>query len=229
MKKFYRLHDGTVVCREPACSQPTMATLILAHGAGAGMDSEFMVELSRLLVERHIEVIRFNFPYMARIVESGVRRPPNRMEALVSSFGRVVDLVSKERRSQPLFIGGKSMGGRVATHLAELKPSVCKGVVAFGYPFHPPGKPHRLRTEHFSKLSNPIKILQGDRDKFGVPGEVEGYGLPSSVQLSWIISGDHDFRPLKRSGRTWLQNMHEAAELAHCFIVHASEQTHVIA
>tara|TARA_R110000764_G_scaffold44215_2_gene99587 strand:- start:931 stop:1344 length:414 start_codon:yes stop_codon:yes gene_type:complete len=113
---------------------------------------------------------------------------------------------------QPFFVGGKSMGGRVASMLAaELG---ARGFICFGYPFHPPGKPEKTRTAHLQQLSCPGLIVQGTRDPFGKPEEVAGYALDARLDVHWLDSGEHDFKPLKASGRTQQTLISEAAEVA---------------
>lgn len=198
---------------EPA--GPGRATLLLAHGAGAPMDSDFMNALSNGLGEQGVRVLRFEFPYMADRRQGGSKRPPNPMPVLLESF--------RERYaalSGPVFIGGKSMGGRVASMLAD--ELAAAGLICFGYPFHPPGKPERTRTEHLAELSTPALILQGTRDPLGKPDEVAGYRLSGQIQVSWLESGDHDFKPLKRSGQTQTGLIEQAAERTLVFMQRTS-------
>ena len=196
----------------------TRATLLLAHGAGAPMDSDFMELLSTALSQQGIRVLRFEFPYMAARRQGQGKRPPNPMPVLLESFR-----TQHAALSGPLFIGGKSMGGRVASLLAaELRPA---GVICFGYPFHPPGKPERTRTEHLTGVRTPVLIVQGTRDPFGKPQEVAGYQLAERVQLQWLESGEHDFKPLKRSGLTQQQLIDQAARAAGSFMQAVGDQT----
>lgn len=187
------------------------ATLLLAHGAGAPMDSDFMNLLSDSLAGQGIRVLRFEFPYMAARREGGARRPPNPMPALQDSFRE-----HHAALTGPVFIGGKSMGGRVASLLAdELAPA---GLICFGYPFHPPRKPERTRTEHLAALATPTLIVQGTRDPFGKPEEVAGYTLSSQIEVCWLESGDHDFMPLKSSGSSQADLIQRAAQQAAAFM-----------
>ena len=177
------------------------AMLLLAHGAGAPMDSEFMEQMALAVSEHGITVARFEFPYMHRRRVEGRKFPPDRAPRLLERFSHVVAQVSEA--GLPVWLAGKSMGGRMASMLAAdpaLCPQEVRGVVALGYPFHPPGKPEKTRTEHLGDLAIPMLICQGTRDPFGKPDEVLSYGLPSNVQLYWLDGGDHDFKPLKRSG-----------------------------
>ncbi|MDX1677886.1 alpha/beta family hydrolase [Arsukibacterium sp.] len=171
------------------------ARLILAHGAGASASSCFMTTLTEALAAHHIEVQRFNFPYMQRSIDLGRRRPPDKMPVLQQHF---IEQITRVDDSLPLFIAGKSMGGRVASMLNLPDNQKVKAIFAFGYPFHPPGKT-QWRTAHFDSLSIPLHVLQGERDPFGKPRELAGTGWPK-VRIHWLTSADHDFKPTKISG-----------------------------
>lgn len=174
-----------------------LASLVLAHGAGAPMDSPFMASIAERLAARGVEVCRFEFAYMAVRRQTGRKRPPEPQAALLSQWREVFAAVQPFARA-PLAIGGKSMGGRMASLLAdELQPAA---LVCLGYPFHPAGKPDRLRTAHLQALQTPTLIVQGERDALGNRQEVEGYDLPSTIELCWLEAADHDLAPLKRSG-----------------------------
>ena len=196
------------------------ATVLLAHGAGAAMDSPFMAAIASGLAESLWRVVRFEFPYMARMRETGRRQGPDRMPVMQVEFRQQVQLEKAARPERPLFIAGKSMGGRVASLLVdELAASDgVRGCLCFGYPFHPPGKPLQLRTEHLAALHTPTLILQGERDSFGKRGEVESYILSPEVQLLWITSGDHSFKPNKSSGLTEAGNWAKAVALGDKFL-----------
>lgn len=195
------LHDG------PESGSP----LILAHGAGAPMDSEFMDEITRGLAGRGVRVSRFEFPYMARRREDGKRRGPNGARTLERTWREVVEELGGGA-PQRLVIGGKSMGGRIASRLAD--ELGVAGLVCLGYPFHPTGKPARLRTAHLEDIQTPTLILHGTRDPFGKPDEIAGYDLGERVRIHWLEDGDHSFVPRKRSERTLAQNLEEAADVA---------------
>lgn len=188
------------------------ATLLLAHGAGAPMDSPFMTQLAAALSTRGIKVVRFEFPYMAARREDGRKRPPNPMPVLEQCMRELAAEISG-----PLFLGGKSMGARVASQLAAEVGAA--GFICFGYPFHPPGKPERTRIEHLQQITCPGLIVQGTRDPFGKPEEVAAYPLDPSLQVHWLESGEHDFRPLKSSGLTQQALIEEAAAVAAAFMV----------
>lgn len=200
------------------------AQFIFAHGAGAGMDSEFMQKMAQMLCEKQISVGLFNFEYMQKIKAEGKRRPPERADKLLAYFDKVLAQAVKESKL-PLFVGGKSMGGRMASmivseeaYLSHEAISAVKGVIAFGYPFHPPGKPEKLRTAHFPDLNCPLRVIQGQRDTFGTEAEVSAMNLCDNVQLNWIPDGDHSLVPRKKSGFTQEQNWANAADNAVNFI-----------
>jgi len=183
------------------------ATLLLAHGAGAPMDSPFMEAIATGLADKYWRVVRFEFPYMARARLTGRRGGPDRLPVLLECFRDQLNLEGGER---PLFLGGKSLGGRVASLLLDALSrggsaaeedlgETVRGGICLGYPFHPPGKPERLRTEHLQTLRTPTLILQGERDPFGRPEEVAGYALSPQLQLQWIPHGDHSFKPSRSS------------------------------
>jgi predicted alpha/beta-hydrolase family hydrolase len=174
-----------------------VATFVFAHGAGAGQNSEFMQLMAEELAKHNINVIRFNFAYMQLAQELGKRRPPDRADKLLVHFKTVLSEIDSEL---PIFIGGKSMGGRMASMLLE--ESIALGCICMGYPFHPPGKPEKLRTEHLLAINKPVLILQGERDTFGTREEIGNFNLSEQVQLSFLSDGDHSFKPRKASGFT---------------------------
>ena len=187
--------------------EPAGARLLLAHGAGAPMDTPFMNRIAEAIAGAGFEVIRFEFDYMAKRRSDGRRRGPDRAPKLIERFEQAIGQVGP---SAEVFIGGKSMGGRIAS-LVATRTEVA-GVVCLGYPFHPPGRPDRRRTSHLETLETPTLIVQGTRDPFGTREEVAGYGLPTSIRVVWLEDGDHSFKPRKKSGRTWEQNLDAAAE-----------------
>ncbi len=197
------------------------ATALLAHGAGAPMDSPFMAAIAGGLADSGWRVVRFEFPYMARQRILGRRQGPDRMPVLQEAFRQQVRLEQTEQpQGRPVFIGGKSMGGRVASLLVdELAASDgVRGCLCLGYPFHPPGKPLQLRTDHLAALRTPTLILQGERDSFGRREEVETYDLSPQVQLRWIPSGDHSFKPTRSSGLSEADNWATAVALGDQFL-----------
>lgn len=197
------------------------ATVLLAHGAGAPMDSPFMAAIAGGLACLGWRVVRFEFPYMARARVTGRRGGPDRLPVLLETFREQVTL---EGEGRPLFLGGKSLGGRVASLLlaerggAEpMAAGAVRGAICLGYPFHPPGKPERLRTEHLQSLALPALILQGEHDPFGRPDEVAGYALSPAVEVIWIPQGDHSFKPTRSSGLSQGGNWALAVEHADRF------------
>jgi len=192
--------------------------LVLAHGAGQGMHSELMEAIARQLAAAGLRVVRFQFPYMMEMERTGKRRPPDRQAVLLDAWHRAIDHALAEGIELPqLLIGGKSLGGRMASLIADER-SVA-GLVCLGYPFHPPGKPERLRIEHLQTLRTPTLICQGTRDPFGNETEVSAYSLSPAIRFAWIEDGEHSFRPRKESGRTWEQNLSIAADAVREWIV----------
>lgn len=195
-------------------------TLALAHGAGAGMDSPFMQAVAEGLGRAGIRVVRFEFPYMEARRRTGAKRPPDREPKLRATWARVIaDLRAEQAQGgKPglLAIGGKSMGGRMASLVAD--EHRVGALVCLGYPFHAPGKPEKPRTAHLEAIATPTLIVQGTRDPFGKPDEVAGYGLGANVRVDWIDSGDHDMKPLKSSGRTHEQTIAETVEHVAAFL-----------
>lgn len=183
-------------------------TIALAHGAGAPMDSRFMNTFAEGLAAGGLRVARFAFPYMA-----AGRKGPDREPVLRETWLQVIETLGNRRR---LVIGGKSLGGRIASMLAD--QAGVAGLVCLGYPFHPPGKPDRLRTDHLKGLRTPTLIVQGTRDPFGNQEEVQRYTLSSAIRIHWLEDGDHSFKPRKLSGRTEQQNWHEGIEAVLGFV-----------
>lgn len=193
---------------------PAARSVVLAHGAGAPMDSPFMESMALGLADRGQRVVRFEFPYMRRRRESGNRRPPDRAAVLLEQWRRVIREVGDASR---LVIGGKSMGGRMASMIADEVGAA--GLVCLGYPFYPTGKPDRLRVEHLKELETSTLIVQGSRDALGSRDEVEGYPLSSAIRVVFLEDGDHSFKPRIRSGRTEAQNLDEAIEAVADFVI----------
>jgi predicted alpha/beta-hydrolase family hydrolase len=196
------------------------AHILLAHGAGAPMTSPFMEKIAGLLAERGLGVSRFEFAYMAGRREDGKRRPPPRAERLVDEYKAAVAAVAERlERGAKLLIGGKSMGGRVASLIADelYGEKRIAGLVCLGYPFHPPGKPEALRTAHLEHLRCPTLIVQGERDPFGSRAEVEGFKLAPAIRFLWAGDGDHDLGPRGGSGFTRAGNLAAAADAIAAF------------
>jgi predicted alpha/beta-hydrolase family hydrolase len=180
-------------------------TLVLAHGAGAPMDSPFMSTVARGVAERGFRVARFEFPYMRARRASGKRGAPDRAPVLRQKW---LETIAKLGGGGKLVIGGKSLGGRIASMVAD--EAGVRGLVCLGYPFHPPGKPERLRTAHLADLQTPALILQGERDAFGTREEVASYRLSPAIRVVFLPVGDHSFKPPARSGRTEADNLTQA-------------------
>ncbi len=190
---------------------PSTPRLLLAHGAGAGMESDFMQQMAERIAALGVGVVRFEFPYMAERRQTGKKRPPDRQPVLLDTWRQVL---ADNAGAGPLVIGGKSMGGRMATLLAaelEGEGSPVAGVICLGYPFHPPGKPEKLRTEHLQSLQTPVLMLQGSRDPMGSREEVGGYQLSDAVEMVWLEDGNHDLKPRVKSGFSHDQHLATAA------------------
>jgi hypothetical protein len=215
-----RYHGATICSRVATMTEwlidgpdSAPATVVLAHGAGAPMDSPFMNTVAEGLAARGLRVVRFEFPYMAQRREDGRKRPPNPQNVLLQAWRELVgELPTTGKR----IIGGKALGGRMASLVAE--ELGVDGLVCLGYPFHPPGKPDRLRTEHLQTIRTPTLIVQGERDTFGRRDEVNGYSLADTIELAWMPDGDHSFKPRKRSGYTEGGNLEQAVEAVARFV-----------
>jgi predicted alpha/beta-hydrolase family hydrolase len=177
------LFDGPATAAHP---------ILLAHGAGAPMDSPAMTAIAKSLADAGLRVARFEFGYMASRRTSSSRKPPPRAETLCPEY---VAAIAALKARGPLIIGGKSMGGRVASMIAD--EHRVAGLLCLGYPFHPVGKPAQLRTAHLADLKTPALIVQGTRDPFGTREEVAGYKLSRAIEVLWLEDGDHDLRPRK--------------------------------
>ncbi len=188
-------------------------TLVLAHGAGAAMDSPFMNRIAQGVGAGGIRVARFEFPYMAARRRTLKRSAPDRESVLRAAW---LEVIAELGGGSRLVIGGKSMGGRIASMIAD--EAGVTGLVCLGYPFHPPGRPQRLRVEHLRELRTPTLILQGTRDTLGSRQDVAQYEMPPHLRVVWIEDGDHSLKPTKRSGRTLEQNLAEAIEQITGFI-----------
>ena len=173
-------------------------TLILGHGAGAGQSSTFMVDIATGLAARGIDTVTFNFLY----TEQG-RRLPDPKVKLEACYRAVIETVARRNNGRgPLAIGGKSMGGRIASQVAAGDALDVTGLVFLGYPLHPPGKPDQLRDKHLSDIKAPMLFMQGARDAFGTPEELRPIikKLKVPVALYTVAGGDHSFKVLKREG-----------------------------
>nr|WP_318782776.1 alpha/beta fold hydrolase [Halomonas colorata] len=220
--------------------QAHIGRLLWAHGAGAGHQSAFMQHMINALAAQGIQVFAIDFPYMQQMMEQGKRRPPPPVTKTLEHFAAWYKLLGP-LADQPLWVGGKSMGGRIATMFASTafastafastafassgststesaSQQVCPGVIVAGYPFHPPKAPGKLRLSHWADIHCPLLILQGERDPFGTREEVSGYSLTAQTQLEWLTNGDHDFKPRRASGLKHEFLIDEAATLAASFV-----------
>ncbi|HEU0220765.1 MAG TPA: alpha/beta family hydrolase [Paracoccaceae bacterium] len=187
-------------------------TILLGHGAGAPMDSPSMTATAAALARAGFRVARFEFGYMASRRTPEGRKPPPRAETLKPEYSAAVSELDAQGS---LIIGGKSMGGRVASMVADELHGAGRivGLLCLGYPFHPPGKPEQLRTRHLTGLKTPTLICQGTRDEFGTRAEVAGYMLSDRIELLWLEDGDHDLKPRKRvSGYSTADHLETVAE-----------------
>jgi len=200
------LEDAPVDSVRAILQSPTCATdapaVLLAHGSGAPMESEFMEATASALVAEGLSVMRFRYAYTERAAQEGKRRPPDRMPLLENVHRAALQALRERIPDRPVVLGGKSMGGRVASHLAA-QGVPCAGLAFLGYPLHPAGKPESLRSEHFPRITAPSLFLQGTRDKLCdlalLERELGSYGAPHVVHV--VEGGDHSFDVLKRSGR----------------------------
>jgi uncharacterized protein len=191
------------------------STLVLAHGAGAAMDSAFLNTMCAMLAEQGVATLRFEFAYMAARREGGKKRPPPKAELLMPEYVAAVAEARARIGTKPLFIGGKSMGGRVASMIADnlwRQQQQISGLVCLGYPFHAPNTPDKMRTSHLISVTCPTLIVQGTRDPFGTKAEIDGLSLSSAVTFQWANDGDHDLGPRGASGYTRKENLAAAAQ-----------------
>jgi predicted alpha/beta-hydrolase family hydrolase len=184
-----------------------LLSIVLASGAGAGMDSAFMEEVARALAANSLCVVRFDFPYMQETATTGRRTRPDPPGVLEQTWMEVVEQLGDPSR---LVIGGKSMGGRIASMVADR--AGVRGLVCLGYPFHPVGRPKILRVAHLKELKTPALFLQGERDAFGSREEIAGYELSPAIRLVYLADGDHSFKPRKASGHTYEENLAQAVQ-----------------
>ncbi len=163
--------------------------IVLAHGAGAPMDSPFMRIAAEGLGARGRRVARFEFPYMQARRTSGRRGAPDRPAVLLQAWREAVDALGG---GAAVVIGGKSMGGRIASMVAD--ECAVRSLICLGYPFHAPGRAAGSRVEHLAAMTTPALILQGTRDSFGSREDVAGYSLSPAIRVHWLDGADHDFR-----------------------------------
>jgi hypothetical protein len=185
------------------------------------MESPFMAAFASGLARRGLRIMRFEFPYMRSARALGRRKPPDRAPVLLESWHQAIAM-ARSQGAQTLSIGGKSMGGRMASLIAD--EAQVEALICLGYPFHPPGKPERLRTEHLASLGTRTLICQGERDTFGRREEVAAYALSDAIDLRWLTDGDHSFKPRKASGRTEIQNWCEAMDAVAGFLTGSQDE-----
>lgn len=189
--------------------------LLIAHGAGAGQQSPYMSRIREALAQHGVQTLAIEFAYMQRMQRVGRRRPPPRIDLLVEELSQWCDILTRPEGGNP-WLGGKSMGGRAASLLAANEEVA--GLVLCGYPFHPPGKPERLRLSHWPSIGCPTLVVQGSRDPFGTREEVEGYTLAEGVKVHWLADGDHDWKPRRSSGRSQAELIDEGAAVIAAFM-----------
>jgi predicted alpha/beta-hydrolase family hydrolase len=181
-------------------SDNAIAALILAHGAGAGQGSAFMVRAAQGLAARRVTVATFDFPYMA-----ARRKVPDAAPALERSWRDIIEHARADDKigRLPMFIGGKSMGGRIASHVAAQGVDALAGLVFLGYPLHPPGKPEQRRDAHLPDIREPMLFVQGERDAFGTAREIRELlpRLNGRTALHDVAGGDHSFKVPAKGGR----------------------------
>ena len=190
-----------------------VATLLLAHGSGAGIATPFMTALAEGISTFGITVIRFEFPYMTKARTLGKKQAPNSNAILEKTYRTQIQSVLDH---QPLFIGGKSMGGRIASQIADVHP--VNGCICLGYPFHPPGNPSKLRTAHLQQIRTPVCILQGTRDPFGTKTEILEYPLSPNIQLHFLEYGNHSFETRKKDPVRTEALLRQASKITAAFI-----------
>jgi uncharacterized protein len=184
------------------------ALLVLAHGAGAGQQHPFMTAVAKGFAARGVDVVTFDFPYMRER-----RKIPDKAPVLEKSFEDVVAVARNWSSAARFFIGGKSMGGRMATHLGAAHLDDLAGIIVFGYPLHPPGKPEQLRVQHLPSIEAPVLIVQGERDAFGSPQELKPAidTMTAKVTLHTVAKGDHSLAVAGRRRDDILDGVLDAA------------------
>ena len=207
------------ISHELTVTEDPKALVIFAHGAGADMKHQYIEDLVQLMNAQQLNVLRFNFPFMDKRKLDGKRRPPDRMPTLVACYQSILANVTTDL---PIYIAGKSMGGRVAAILAGDKDLMnthqIRGVICLGYPFHPAKKTDKLRLAPLQETQRPVLILQGQRDALGSEIEIKAYELSSHCQLHFFNDGDHDLKPRVKSGYNLKQHQSAAVNKMRSFI-----------
>lgn len=212
--------DASLTFKVESGATDAACHILLAHGAGTGVTSPFFENMMELLAARDLRATGFEFAYMAARRTGGAKRPPPKTETLISEYRDMVRSLATPGKKSKLVIGGKSLGGRVASMIADelYEAGEIAGLVCLGYPFHPPHAPEKLRTAHLEELKCPALIVQGDRDPFGNRSEVQALPLSKTIELVWMNDGDHDFGPRGRSGFTRKGNLADAADAVAAFV-----------
>jgi predicted alpha/beta-hydrolase family hydrolase len=190
-------------------------TVILTHGAGAPMDTPFMDFFAEGIAAAKYRVARFEFPYMAARRKDGKKRPPDRELVLLETWRKAIGTIKG-----PVVIGGKSMGGRMASLIAAAPdcPKTVAGLLCLGYPFYGAGRKDKPRTAHLAALKTPTLICQGTRDPMGDQESVAALKLSRTIKVFWAEDGNHDLAPRKASGRTTERNWQAALDAAIAFL-----------
>ena len=194
------------------------ATILLAHGAGAPMDSTVMTAAAKALAGQGLRIARFEFAYMAGRRSGNGPKPPPKAEKVVPEYLGAIEALGATGK---LIIGGKSMGGRVASMVADelFAAGRIAGLLCLGYPFHPPANPEQLRTAHLLESKTPTLICQGTRDPFGTREDVSTYALSPVIEILWLEDGDHDLKPRKSiSGFSTADHLATVAETTKAWI-----------
>jgi uncharacterized protein len=200
--------------------------VIMAHGAGAGNNSEFMTYHAKSMADQGYLVLSFNFDYMQTMIETGKRRPPERQAKLESTYiAHITEAVRDYPNCKKIVLVGKSMGGKIASFIStqqSLQKNVLNisAVIALGYPFYPVNKKEKLpeRTNHFVDICIPFLVIQGERDALGSRDFIESITLANVPKLKWLIDGDHSFTPRKSSGLTEQDNWQQSIKIMCDFI-----------
>jgi predicted alpha/beta-hydrolase family hydrolase len=196
----FRDETLTAELEEPAAAARASA-ILLAHGAGFHIDSPWMAEVARGLVAHGFAVMRFNYPYRERALREGRARPPDRTAVLEEAHAAALAELARRAGTRRILLAGKSLGGRISTLIAA-KGERAAGLVLFGSPLHPPGKPERPRSEHFPAICQPALFLQGTRDEFADLGllqaALERYGGRATLEV--VVGADHGFGVPKKLG-----------------------------
>jgi predicted alpha/beta-hydrolase family hydrolase len=193
--------------------------VLLAHGAGADMHAAALTVVADALSDVRVPSLRFDFPY-----RRAGRRAPDRPPVLLAAVRDAAAELARRAKLPPdrLVLGGRSMGGRICSMVVadDSDPLPALGLALLGYPLHPPGKPERLRIEHFPRITVPVLFVSGTRDAFAAPDELEheAENVRGPVKFSWLETGDHGFKPLKASGLTAGAALAAAAEAVVGFV-----------